>query len=83
MSRIDRYKELQQQAEEINKEIAGHQGARKEVLRQLQELGVDEKDLDAEISRLQQEVTKLETEMDTELDKLAAAITTAKAILNE
>jgi len=83
MSRIDKYNELKQQAEEINKEIAGHQGARKEVLRQLQELGVDEKDLDAEISRLQQEVTKLEAEMDVELEKLATAITKAKSILDE
>ena len=77
-----RYERLKNAAEKINNEIAELQGSRREVLRQLREMGLEEGDLDSEIDKLRKQIKQIEEEAEAAMDKLQKSIDAAREILD-
>lgn len=78
---ITHYETLKTQAEKLNLSIASLRGAREEVVRQLQDMGVKEEALSITIDILTQEIAAQQAKIKKESDILEATIAKTKAEL--
>ena len=79
---VDKFASLQTEAAKLNREIASLEGARNEVVRQLDGMGITPETLDATITKLQESIAKYEQDLAQGNIELETKITEVKGILN-
>lgn len=80
---INRFKRQTQKADELNRKIASLEGARNEIVRQLDELGLTPETLDAKIEELQNSIQEASDRLNAQTAALEEAIKRVEAVIGK